>query len=266
MGKTVIFRIDGQSVPVTSSDLRHAMVVFDRDFRNRAPSVGTGYYVEHKDLAYPPKAILRLALAEILRSKPGGFHGGEKTNTVFEQLGFEVRKLTRKLRETRTEWLSTCPSPDWLVSEIFRSKWSHLHGDSGVQLPDCVGIYVLSLTNKQLEGCTVSEDEVFYVGMSNHAGVRTRLRQFKKGIEDGQHHSAAKHFFKRWTQGAGYQNWTHHHPQRFYVATASIPCKTKAGIRTPLDLRKMGVIASVECEVLARVLEKCGKEPPLNRQ
>ena len=97
----------------------------------------------------------------------------------------------------------------------------------------------------------------------SHAGVETRLKQFIKGLEDGRQHSAAMRFFREIANRLRYSKL----PKKevFYVASVCVPCVSKKAHRTPDDLRKMGTVAALEINVLARIKEKTGREPKLNK-
>jgi hypothetical protein len=118
---------------------------------------------------------------------------------------------------------------------------------------------------EDLMGQPVREEEIFYVGVS-HAGVRKRLRQFVNGIEDGGHHSGAMRFFHAVANGTPYSLFEQRKP--FFVASISVPSTALKAARSPMDLRKMGVVAQLEWYVLARVKEQtqAKQEPWLNKK
>lgn len=91
-----------------------------------------------------------------------------------------------------------------MLKDLFAKSWVRLDDDVkklvDSQYP---GVYILAYPDdkllgrsvkEDLAGQTVTEENIFYVGVS-HAGVRKRLRQFSDGLEDGGHHSGAKRFF-----------------------------------------------------------------------
>jgi hypothetical protein len=124
-------------------------------------------------------------------------------------------------------------------------------------------VYVLAYSDENLEGEQVKEEKIFYVGMS-HAGIRQRLRQFIKGIEDGKHHSGAGRFFKVYADHVPYSQLPN--KRAFFVASVAIPCVVNKRERTPEDLRRMGEVARLEFLVLAHIKEKLHTEPELNKK
>ena len=167
------------------------------------------------------------------------------------------------------------PDVDRLVEDLFAKTWVRLDDDSA-KLTDCQypGVYVLAYVDEKLlghpvkedlTGDPVTEDEIFYVGMS-HAGVRKRLRQFTNGLEDGGHHSGAKRFFITVANRTPYSSFAQRKP--FFGASISVPCTSLKTARSSMDLRKMGVVAQLEWYVLARVREraKTEQEPWLNKK
>ena len=77
---------------ITREDILRAIHEFDSRFVDSNDHLGWldnpayRYAVVHNRRAYPPKLILSWA-SDADRSR---FNGGEQTNTVFRQLGFEV--------------------------------------------------------------------------------------------------------------------------------------------------------------------------------
>ena len=128
----------------------------------------------------------------------------------------------------------------------------------------CPGVYVLAY-DKELEGLPIKLKDIFYVGMSTaRGGVRSRLRQFLRGLEVGKSHSGAKRFFRMWMRERPYSRSRTR--ERFFVAVKPVPCRVEKGEREPGDLRKMGGVARLEYYVLARVLQHVSHEPKLNKR
>ncbi len=258
-------------VEVTREKVLAAMREFDSRFRAGENESGTLYSVVEDGKVYPPKRILELATG-IPRSK---FYGGQPSNDVLRGLGFYIaageggpgsaHDLARRAEPV--------PAVGKLLDDLFKTKWSKLDEDiTGLVDSEYPGVYVLAyphgnsrddVTGPDLTGQTVSEHDIFYVGVS-HAGVRKRLRQFVKGVDDNDHHSAAMRFFKEFGRGEKYRTFAHEKP--FFVSSISIPSTSLKSVRTPRDLEKMGVLAQLEWYVLARVKAKTGHEPPLNKR
>jgi hypothetical protein len=100
------------------------------------------------------------------------------------------------------------------------------------------------------DGSAVKAGDVFYVGMSNAAnGIRSRLKQFKKGIEENFHHSGAMRFYRE--QG-GKPFADRSSRKRFYFAALTFECESNKGRVTPVDLRIMGHVCCIEYYAIAR--------------
>jgi hypothetical protein len=160
------------------------------------------------------------------------------------------------------------PTVGEVIRDLFSQKWTKLFpeesGDAFLGNADFPGVYVIAYSNENLDGRRVHEEDIFYIGMSNHASVRSRLNRFRRVLEKGKGHAGAKRFREEWAGGTPYSRLE---PKKeFLVAWALVFCETKKKRRTPKDLRKMGAVAAAEMYALARVLERTGKEPELNEQ
>ena len=109
----------------------------------------------------------------------------------------------------------------------------------------------------------VKAEDIFYVGMST-TSLRNRLKQFWDGVHNGGYHSGAKTFYQRWAGGRPFDKISHR--GIFYVATVSIDCETRKGLRTARDLEDLGLVAALEFHVLAHIKRKLDLEPPLNKK
>jgi hypothetical protein len=277
--KTVPFRTQVGVVQVTREQILQAMKEFDLNFRSSEDDSGTLYAVEEEGRRYPPKRILELATG-VPRNK---FYGGKPSNEVFVGLGFRIvesdgnqpGKTPEQTEKEQARLNEPVPDANRLVEELFARTWVRLDDDSA-KLPDSQypGVYVLAYADEELlahpvkddlTGDPVTEDEIFYVGVS-HRGVRDRLREFTDGLEDGGHHSAAARFFDMVAKRTPYSSFPQRNP--FFVASISVPCTSLKAARSPMDLRKMGVVAQLEWYVLARVREraKAKREPWLNKK
>lgn len=264
---------------LTRDNILQAMKEFDLKFRSSEYPSGTRYAIEDSGKIYPPKRLLELATG-VPRSR---FSGGKSSNNVFAALEFRVvetvvnrsRKAPEEDAEEQKRLNEPVPDAEWLLEELFTRTWAPLDRDSVRKLADSKypGVYVLAYANetlpehpskKDLTGDRVKEDDIYYVGVSQIQGVRTRLQQFLAGLERGDYHSGAIRFFTDVAMQAPYSIFEQR--GRFFVASISVPCIPEKGNRSELDLRKLGVLAQLEWDVLARVKAKIGKEPWLNKR
>ena len=160
-----------------------------------------------------------------------------------------------------------CPSLPQLVERVFKQRWTRFEiMGPGPRLDDDIypGVYVLAYEKENLSGKPVHEKDIYYVGMSLIA-LRKRLRQFRCGLLDGHHHSAAKRFFLS-DECGGKPFDDAKTGKQFFVASVSIPCRYRKPDRNGTDLRKLGIVAALEFHVLGRVKDKTSEEPPLNKK
>jgi hypothetical protein len=275
--KSVPFRTSVGVYQVTREQILTAMKDFDTTFRSNEDETGTLYAVQETGKSYPPKRILELATS-VPRNK---FYGGKPSNDVFCALGFHIIESDAKrglitaedIAKEQARLAEPIPDVNVLLNSLFAKTWQRLDDDSA-KLVDShyPGVYVLAYPDEklyghpldeELTGQRVTEEQVFYVGVS-HAGVSKRLRQFTDGIEDGGHHSGAKRYFTTVANGTPYSTFLERKP--FFVASISIPCTALKNARFAMDLRKMGVVAQLEWYVLAKVKEKTTHEPWLNKK
>lgn len=110
-----------KNATVTAQDVSAAMQAFDatypdtNDYDNWLDKATYKYAVSREGRLYPPKHIL----SEATGISTADFSGGEQTNRVFEQLGFEVIKL----------WLKRAPA--FVEGTVYRR--SALHQQFGGQ-------------------------------------------------------------------------------------------------------------------------------------
>jgi len=271
MNKVVIsvpFRTQAGVVQVKRDQIIAAMKKFDLELRSSDKDSGTRYAVKNEGKRYPPKRILELA-TKIPRNR---FFGGKPSNDVLDGLGFPIivsdgkrsGKTSEQTAAEKTRLDGPVPDIGQLVKDLFNSRWARLDDDSVKQLPDSQypGVYVLAYTDRKLLGLQVRENAIFYVGVSHMQGVRKRLRQFRDGLEDGDHHSGAGRFFKEVAKQTPYSELAQR--KLFFVTSISVPCESRKAVRSPMDLRKLGVVAQLEWYVIARVKEKTTHEPWLN--
>jgi hypothetical protein len=154
---------------------------------------------------------------------------------------------------------------DVLVSRLFRLRWVPLNSEA-LARPDLIypGVYFLAFTFEKIAGATVKPDQVLYVGMSNSAGgVRSRLKQFIKGIEQNGYHSGAMRFYREHCKGEPFAQLKTR--KRLYVAALTIECEGDKVDARPKDLRLMGHVACLEYYAIARIAQRTGKKPALNK-
>ena len=242
-----------------------AMQDYDQKYRVSVNDAGLGYAVVYQSKSYPPKHLLSLAINRPRSSFSGG-KGKKSANQVFIGLGFRVvatKKPNSKLDHEDSKLRRPIPAIDHLLEKLFAQKWVNLH-ESYEDLEDAQypGVYLIAYSDEHLSGQTVTEDKVYYIGMS-HAGVAKRLEQFIDGLEDGKHHSGADRFFET-NRSTPYSQLPNR--KTFFVAAISVPCITDKNKRQPDDLRKMGEVSRLELYALARIREECKSEPDLNKK
>ena len=153
---------------------------------------------------------------------------------------------------------------DSLVTQFFKKSWSDLHGNlneiDGIKNP---GVYALAYTEEDLCGRKVRPKDIVYIGMSiSKAGVKGRLRQFKRAINQGSGHSAGNRVFKKCLKGGSFESKKRR--KKFWVATLTLPCNVNKEERSPKGLRVMGKVACLEYYLIAHFRNSLRKEPCLN--
>lgn len=153
-----------------------------------------------------------------------------------------------------------------LVESLLSKKWTNLQSKSlSAEEGKYPGVYILAYSDSDLEGKEIDINNIFYIGMSNSlGGVNQRLRQFLAGIEKGCCHSAAKRFFRDYSNSIPYSKLENR--KTFYVAYISIRCQVRKLNRTPDDLRMMGEVTRLEYYLFAHLKEIFKKEPELNKR
>lgn len=152
-----------------------------------------------------------------------------------------------------------------LADTLFAEKWHKLHGRGAFSDPRLKypGIYLLAFRRAALEGRGIVESDVLYVGMSNSSGgVAQRLKQFRDGIEKNGFHSGAMRFYRDHSNGSPFSAVKSN--KKFYFVALTLPCVSVKARAQPTDFQTMGHVAALEYYVVARVLERTGRTPPLN--
>jgi hypothetical protein len=122
----------------------------------------------------------------------------------------------------------------------------------------------LAYSDKNLKGRPTKEADVLYVGMSNaQGGVRSRLIQFRNGIEKYGTHSGAMRFYREYQRNIPHSRLKK--PLNFFYAALSIECISEKAKAAAEDLRTLGHVACLEFYAIARIREKTGRPPPLNK-
>lgn len=122
------------------------------------------------------------------------------------------------------------------------------------------GIYMISITNKNLQGKKVNFKDVSYIGMTNsHGGLISRWKQFDNSIHNKScpGHSGGRKVYK---ELGSYDKWT----KKLHVCAMPIKCNVNKKNRTPEDLIKIGEIAYLEYKALSEFKKTQGKEPKYN--
>jgi hypothetical protein len=154
---------------------------------------------------------------------------------------------------------------DTFILKLFSERWKNLHsfegfGDSELKWP---GVYLIAYSKNNLDGRLVESDHVFYVGMSNSsAGVGSRIKQFKAGIEKYGIHSAAMRFYRIHCKNMPFSKAKT--GMKLFFVSIPIKCESNKHKANPDDFRKMGHVACLEQYAIAYVQEQTGKCPALN--
>lgn len=130
-------------------------------------------------------------------------------------------------------------------------SWANRKTIKGAQLP---GVYLISISEKPLDGVAPSWPDVSYVGMTtSRNGLVGRWNQFNASIHGRAGHSGGKSVFEHLGH---YQTWT----MKLYVSAMAVQCNTINC--TPEDFRKLGWIAFLEYDALAAFREQSGGPLP----
>jgi len=158
------------------------------------------------------------------------------------------------------------PALSSLTGRLFKRNWNDFHALAAFKEPEFKrpGVYLLAYSKSKLAGRAVKETDVFYVGMTCSAeGLRDRLGQFRKGIEDNKHHSAARRFYREVGKGKPFSKLRD--GRRFYFVALPFECISDKSLSKPDDFITLGHICCVEYYAIARVYKATGKKPKLNK-
>jgi len=144
------------------------------------------------------------------------------------------------------------------IPELEFSLWYKWENRNMYQQREYPGVYLIAISNKNLENQNPLFSDVVYIGMTKRKqGLRGRWQDFQKAINGGEGHSGGKAIFK---DKGPYQNWA----EKLYVSAMSIICNVMNP--TSDDYIKMGWIAFLEYEAFAKFYEEVGGHPKYNTQ
>jgi len=138
------------------------------------------------------------------------------------------------------------------------SKWRKWEdrNESDLQKP---GIYMLAITEEDLEDTNVKFKDVIYIGMTKAIkGIKGRLGQFNNSINGIPQHSFGNRIYDKLKYP--YENWE----KKLFFCVHIEECNVKKP-RKPEDLIKMGIISYLEYKALANFTKEMGKEPKGNK-
>ena len=129
------------------------------------------------------------------------------------------------------------------VPEMKFCPWFAWENRKKIPLREMPGIYLLSVTRKNLEGQSPEWADVAYIGMTNsRQGLIGRWQQFFNSVRGKNGHSGGNTVF---ADLGHYESWK----ERLFVAAMPIECSVAAP--TEQDLIKMGWVAYLEYEAFA---------------
>jgi hypothetical protein len=225
---------------------------------------GRSYFVTNPltNESFSPKAVLR----EIARASGVDLHfqGGKAgANRVFHAFGLPVVKgpLDKKSIQRLSPRIANAKT---LLTNLFSRKWSPLPRLNQMgHIERLPGVYLIAYSNEALKGKQIRESEVFYVGMTCEGGLQTRLKQFRKGVHEGGHHSGANRFFQIWLDRQPYKE---NAEAKLYYAYVPIDCRSAKEDRSVHDLINLSKVPQLELAAIARVKKAIGHEPLLNKK
>jgi len=124
------------------------------------------------------------------------------------------------------------------------------------------GVYMIAITNKNIEDTEYDFRHVVYIGMTNSKdGLFSRWNQLHAAINKGyrKSHSGGNTIYD---DLGNYKDWK----KKLFVCAWPIKCNVVKSTRTPNDLIKMGKNVFREYEVLAAYKKKMKKEPKYNKR
>jgi len=143
-------------------------------------------------------------------------------------------------------------------------NWHKWKDRSQIENSEFPGVYMISITNKNLKG-KPNYNDVSYIGMTNLQKLKSRWTQFDNSIRGKKWHSGG---IRVYNEFGNYDSWK----ENLFVCAMPIKCNPKKAMRTPEDLRLMGECAYLEYEAIARFKEKAKRskrkleEPEYNKK
>lgn len=142
------------------------------------------------------------------------------------------------------------------------SKWMKWDNRNKFDLKKYPGVYMIAITDKNLENSEVDFKDVVYIGMTNSKmGLYGRWNQFNNSINGKEYrgHSGGNTILDDLGR---YENWS----SKLFVCAKALECNVDKKSRKPEDLIKMGWISYCEYETMAQFKEKMGFEPKYNKK
>lgn len=139
-------------------------------------------------------------------------------------------------------------------------RWTIWEKRNDIENNRSPGIYIIAITNKDLENRKFRWEDVSYIGMT-HAknGLCGRWNQFDQAIKGNGGHSGGNTIERKL---GNYEKWKK--KSHLYVCCMAIKCNVDKGTRKADDLIKMGAIAFLEYRALAQFKKATGREPEYN--
>jgi hypothetical protein len=143
------------------------------------------------------------------------------------------------------------------IPRLKLSPWYRWENRSHFPMKQQPGVYCLAITARNLEGQVPQWKDVVYIGMTNSkGGLVARWQQFANTINGKEGHSGGKKVVDDLGQ---YRMWK----KKLFVCAMAVECDVTS--RTPDDLTKMGWVAFLEFEALAKFARAVlGKYPKYN--
>ena len=134
-------------------------------------------------------------------------------------------------------------------------KWENRTIIPNIQYP---GVYLIAITNGNIENTYPKWQDVDYIGMSNsRGGLNSRWNQFNRSIRGKDGHSGGKTIYESL---GDYSSWN----MNLYVASMSMKCNTENPSNN--DYIKMGLVAFFEYEAFALYYSETGGHPKFNKK
>jgi len=144
------------------------------------------------------------------------------------------------------------------IPELHFSPWYRWENRNQYQLRNYPGVYLIAISNQELEGDEPLYADVVYIGMTNRQeGLRARWNEFQSAIKGGEGHGPGKRIFG---EKGHYQEWS----ETLYVSGMGI--KRDDSPSTREYYIKRGWVAFLEQEAFAEFCTEVGGHPKYNKQ